>query len=146
MSPLGSQIKKWSDDLYTRGRPVYLDRQTLAMTTLANTVTLTVPRNERWIIIGGLVHNASGADCSVYVYIFDSGGNRIDSLHNTSVTNGSSSKIGNTSAHGYNSNMAPLAVVYENQQIEIGFGAAAGKSGSSYWYLNILQFEDRGIS
>ena len=33
------------------------------------------------------------------------------------------------------------AVLYEGQSIKVVFGAAASKSGTSYYYLNILRFE-----
>jgi len=127
--------------LLTTGEPFGLVQLAIPMTSLENTVVFTVPDNERWVLLGILMKNQSGQTCQLTAYKYDEVNSIIGVYGSISAANYSYMQYPNEGV-----DMAKLGmlgspdVLYEGQKVYLAWGAAASKTGTSYFYLNILKF------
>ena len=127
-----------ANSVFTKGKPLMFKRIAIPHSdTLVETVTITVPPNERWVLVGAFLYNQSSQEVAAYIAILDSDDNLIWYLANNGAlgNNGVLQSFTGTSYNGMN----PF-VVYEGQKIRINIAETAGKTGNSYYYLNVLQY------
>lgn len=124
------------------GSLVYTTRQTKAMTTGADTQTLTVPANHIWIVYWGRIGNNSGAAIDCRVQLQDDQNDFNGDFVIANLADGgdlvfpawdSSSDPNEFGAGAY-----PF-VIPEGWDIVLSWSADAGKSGNSYWFICIRQ-------
>ena len=125
----------------TTGDPLMTKRLEVACTTLANTKTVTVGNNERWVVLQVYIENctlSSGASV-IQIQAQDVDGSGIGLMAYKSASSGEGI---NAFAEKANTRIAqyPL-VLYEGQKIYFYWGASANKSGNGAYYINALQFK-----
>ena len=127
--------------LYTKGVPLMFNRIAITVTTSADTVEFVVPANERWVVLGIWMLNCtlSSGNSVMSAQLNDQNGSRVGYFFYVDATTLAELCF----PSGYSSqaywDILPF-VVYEKQSLKLTWGADANKSGSGYYYLNVLQF------
>ena len=141
--PRRGRSLEWKD-LLTTGDPLFKRQLSIACTTLENSVTYTVPQNERWILLGGYMKccTLASGNLTISCLVYDDLNNLIDRIGVLSTTSGGHMALLNSfSNQGLSSGAGFPHVMYEGQKITLIWAAGAEKSGSGAYYLNILKFK-----
>lgn len=126
---------------FPAGKILYTTIQTKAMTVGADTEDLTVPSGKVWLLHWGLLYNGSGAGIVCSIQVRDATGVLV-TLESSTLADGADIQIphkeGTEDLDIVGAGAYPVLLA-AGQIIRLTWGADAGKSGNSQWYLMIRE-------
>lgn len=132
--------------LQTTGKPLMLDRRAVSVTTSTDYDYLTVPQGERWILFSATMKNCTLSSGNSDQQLYITGPSDSHALVTDSIIYDNSASLGwanfpGGSVHDYQKHGGTPIPIYETQKLVARWGTSANKSGTAYWYVNVLKFK-----
>lgn len=127
--------------VYTTGKPLFMEVQSLAMTSGADSAIYTVPQGERWVIIDAYLQNNSGQTIACNIQCSDGSDQLLTGYIAYNGTLADGAQLCAFSEKASARQTAQPSLLFEGYKLKFTWGAHGSKSGNSVYYATVLRFK-----